>query len=195
MMTTSIDSAMGSAKEALGSARFAAKEAAEGVKDTADEAGKTMKRFVGFLRHIDAEDVLGLVGLRRRRSGLATIALVGGGVLVGAGITLLIAPASGREARRQLRKLFREFGGRAQEEVREVKEEAKRVAGEVKEKAGEVAGEVKEKVGQAQEKIGEMAGQATQGREGEAGGEGAQAEEGVDERKGRRRHNQNVQVS
>lgn len=191
-MTTSIDNAMGTAKEALGSARYAAKEAADGaaeaVKDTAGEAGKTMKKVMSFLRHIEAEDFLGLVGLRRRRTSFATVALVGGGVVLGAGIMLLLAPASGRDARRQLQKLFQDLSGRAKEEVREVKDEAKRVAGEVKEKAGEVAGEVKEKVG-------EIAGQATQGREGEAGGEGAQTDEGGEERKGRRRHNQNVQVS
>lgn len=180
-MTTAIDNAMGTAKEALGSAKNVAGDAAEAVKDTADDAAKNVKRVVSFLRHIDVDDVIGLVGLRRKRSPLAAIALVGGGILVGAGIAMLMAPVSGRDARRQMRKLLEGFSGRAMDEATEVKEKAARVAGDVKEKAGEVAGDVKEKVG-------EVVGQA---REAVEGSEGAQAEEGG---KARRR-NHNAQVS
>jgi len=188
-MTTAIDNAMGTAKEALGSAKNVAEDAAVAVKDTvrdtADDASKNVKKIVGFLRHIDLDDIVGLVGLRRKRSPLAAIALVGGGILVGAGIAMLMAPASGKDARRQIRKYFEGLGGRAMDEANEVKDKAARVAGEVKEKAGDVVGEVKDKVGDV----------VTQAREGVEGTEGAQAEEGADDRKGGRRRHQNAQAS
>jgi len=191
-MTTAIDNAMGTAKEALGSAKNVAEGAAYAVKgtviDTADDASKNVKKVVSFLRHIDLDDIVGLVGLRRKRSPLAAIALVGGGILVGAGIAMLMSPVSGKDTRKQIRMFFEGLSGRAMDEVTEVKEKAAKVAGDVKEKASEVATDVKEKVGQAQEKVGEV---VTQAREGAEGTEGAQADEG----KGRRRHNQNAQVS
>lgn len=191
-MTTAIDNAMGTAKEALGSAKNVAGDAAGAVKDTADDAAKNVKKVVSFLRHIDLDDIVGLVGLRRQRSPLAAIALVGGGVLVGAGLALLLAPASGQQVRKQIRKMIQDLSGRAMDEADEVKEKATKVAGGVKEMASEVAGDVKEKVGQAQEKVGEVVGQA---REAVEGTEGAQADEGATEdRKGRRRNHQ-AQVS
>lgn len=185
-MTTAIDNAMGTAKEALGSAKHVADDAADAVKDTAGEASKNFFKAISFLRHIDVDDVVGLVGLRRKRSSLETIALVGGGVLLGAGIAMLIAPVSGRKARTMIRGFFQDAGNRAKDEALEVQEKAGELTGKVKEKASEVAGEVKEKVGEAKEKVGELVGQAAEGAE------GAQAEEGG---KGRRRGNQNVQVS
>lgn len=202
-MTTAIDTAMGTAKEAFGNAtnvaKGAAEDAASAVKDTADDAAKTAKKLVSFLTHLDMDDVLGLVGLRRKRSPLVAIALIGGGVLVGAGITLLLAPASGREAREQLRKLFGNLGTKAMEEAKEVKgiaEDVKhdvqaragQIASDVKGRAGDVVGDVKEKVYEAKERVGEIVSQVAEG-------ETAQSEDTAgDERKARRRHN-NAQVS
>ena len=190
-MTTAIDTAMGSAKEAICSASYAAKgaadDAAEAVKGTADDASRRAKKLVSFLTHLDMDDVLGLVGLRRRRSPFVAMALVGGGILVGAGITLLLAPESGRDARKQIRKLFETFTMKAKEEAQEVKDKAQDVKDDVKSKAGKIADDVKDKVQEAKDKVGEIVGQA-----GES--EVAQAEDTGDERKARRR-NHNAQVS
>jgi gas vesicle protein len=53
-----------------------------------------------------AEEVLRTLGLQRARSGggelLGGIAVFGAGMLVGAGLALLFAPASGSETREQL---------------------------------------------------------------------------------------------
>jgi len=52
---------------------------------------------------IELEDVLGVLGLARRRSYfLEGLALVGAGAAVGAGVALLLAPASGSETRKRL---------------------------------------------------------------------------------------------
>lgn len=52
---------------------------------------------------IELEDVLGVMGLARRRSYLMQdLALLGVGAAVGAGVALLLAPSSGSETRRRL---------------------------------------------------------------------------------------------
>lgn len=49
-------------------------------------------------------DALGWVGLERRRARtIERIALIGAGTLIGAGIAILFAPASGRETRQKLK--------------------------------------------------------------------------------------------
>lgn len=52
---------------------------------------------------VELEDVLGVMGLARRRSYfMQDLALVGVGAAVGAGVALLFAPASGSETRKRL---------------------------------------------------------------------------------------------
>jgi YtxH-like protein len=52
---------------------------------------------------IELDDVLGVMGLARRRSYLGqSLALLGVGIAVGAGTALLLAPASGSETRKRL---------------------------------------------------------------------------------------------
>ena len=55
------------------------------------------------ISHLEADDVLGLVGLARRRNHwLENVALIGIGALAGAGAALLFAPASGTETRERM---------------------------------------------------------------------------------------------
>jgi YtxH-like protein len=52
---------------------------------------------------LELDDVLGVLGLARRRSHLGqSLALLGVGAAVGAGVALLLAPASGSETRKRL---------------------------------------------------------------------------------------------
>ena len=59
------------------------------------------------LRDLDRDDLLNLIGLQTRRSAadwiLPTLGIFGVGVLVGAGIGLLLAPKPGHELREELR--------------------------------------------------------------------------------------------
>jgi hypothetical protein len=74
---------------------------------------------------VELEDVLGLVGLTRRRSYLLeNIALIGTGALIGAGAALLFAPASGHETRQRLSKEVDKLGEKAADAIREVREGA-----------------------------------------------------------------------
>ena len=63
------------------------------------------------LRNLDRDDVLEMIGLQRKSSTAAwlagTLGTFGIGILVGAGIGLLMAPKSGRELRENLRDRFR----------------------------------------------------------------------------------------
>jgi YtxH-like protein len=60
-------------------------------------------RAVQTVSHITADDVLGVVGLaRRRNTAVGNIALLGLGALIGAGTALLLAPTDGQEARKRV---------------------------------------------------------------------------------------------
>jgi gas vesicle protein len=63
------------------------------------------------LRNLDKDDILEMMGLQSRTSTAAwlagTLGTFGVGLLVGAGIGLLLAPKPGRELREDLRDRFR----------------------------------------------------------------------------------------
>ena len=60
-------------------------------------------RLAQGISHLEADDVLRLIGLSRRRSHfIENVALVGAGALAGAAIALLLAPASGTETRERM---------------------------------------------------------------------------------------------
>jgi hypothetical protein len=63
------------------------------------------------LRDMDKDDFLGLVGLQTKRSFtselLGTMGTFGIGLLVGAGIALMLAPKPGRELRQDIRAKLR----------------------------------------------------------------------------------------
>ena len=70
------------------------------------------------IRNMDKDDVLGMLGLEARRSQssrlMTTLGTFGIGLLVGAGVALLLAPTAGSALRRDLRaKLRREGKGDA----------------------------------------------------------------------------------
>ena len=64
------------------------------------------EQAVNVARRFQADDLLGVIGLQRRRSAtqviLPAIGLVTLGAAVGAGVALLIAPSSGAELRQRL---------------------------------------------------------------------------------------------
>jgi len=88
---------------------------------TAIAASKIARSVSG----IELEDVLGTVGLSRRRSHfLENLGLVAAGAIVGAGAAILFAPSSGRETRRLLSDEASRLGHAAMDAVKEQKEEA-----------------------------------------------------------------------
>jgi hypothetical protein len=82
-------------------------------------------RFAQSISQLEADDVLRLVGLARRRNYLLeNLALVGLGAVVGAGTALLLAPASGSETRERMASEF----GRMKEATVDALRDAKRQA-------------------------------------------------------------------
>ena len=90
---------------------------------TAIAASKIAKTISG----IELEDVLGSVGLSRRRSHfLENLGLVAAGAVIGAGAAILFAPSSGSETRKRIGEGATKLGTAAAEAVREQKDEALR---------------------------------------------------------------------
>jgi hypothetical protein len=72
------------------------------------------------------DDVLGSVGLAPRRSHFfENVLLVGAGAVLGAGVALLLAPASGPQTRARIGKEFSKLSDAATEAVRETRESAR----------------------------------------------------------------------
>jgi hypothetical protein len=87
-------------------------------------------KLVKSVSSIEMDDVLGTVGLARRRSGgsdfLMGLGLVAAGAVVGAGTALLLAPSTGSETRRRLSDQASKLGNAALDAAREHKDEAMR---------------------------------------------------------------------
>jgi len=81
-------------------------------------------RVARAISNIEFEDVLGTVGLARRRNyALENVALVGLGAIIGAGAALLLAPMSGRETRQKLGEEASRLGEVAKTTIRERKDD------------------------------------------------------------------------
>jgi hypothetical protein len=93
---------------------------------TAIAASRIAKTVSG----IELEDVLGTVGLSRRRSHfLENLGLIAAGAVVGAAI--LFAPSSGSETRKRIGEEASKLSSAAMDAVREQKEEALRSLSQV----------------------------------------------------------------
>lgn len=88
-----------------------------------------LKDKMSSVRSGSAEEILAMLGLERRRSSIEMLvsagALVAGGMIVGAGLGLLLAPKPGRALRRQLKDkasdLVERIGDKAEEATHELR--------------------------------------------------------------------------
>jgi hypothetical protein len=84
------------------------------------------------VRAVELNDVLGIMGLARRRSYFVqNLALVGVGAAVGAGVALLFAPASGSETRKRLSQGVEKLGEQAAEKLEQAQDEVSNLSGRV----------------------------------------------------------------
>jgi hypothetical protein len=84
------------------------------------------------VRAVELNDVLGVLGLARRRSYLAqNLALLGVGAAVGAGVALLLAPASGSETRKRLTEGVEKLSEQAAEKLQQAQDEVSNLSGRV----------------------------------------------------------------
>jgi len=88
------------------------------------------------ISHLEADDVLGLMGLARRRNYLLeNIALVGLGALAGAGAALLFAPATGTETRERMAYEFGKVKDKTVDALRDAKRQAPAMLQQMKDTA------------------------------------------------------------
>jgi hypothetical protein len=94
-------------------------------------------RLAQSLSHLEANDVLRVVGLARRRSYfIENLALVGLGALAGAGAALLLfAPASGTETRERVASELGRVKEATVDALRDVKRQAPAMLQQIKETA------------------------------------------------------------
>jgi hypothetical protein len=90
----------------------------------------TVKDRLNTVRGLSTDDILSALGLQRRRTALDVVIPTAGlfvaGLVVGAGVALLIAPKSGRETRRELRGRATDISNRF---GRAIREETERLSG------------------------------------------------------------------
>lgn len=86
-------------------------------------------KLVKAISRMDADRMIGRVGLARRRSHFwDNAALLGLGALAGAGVALLLAPTSGKETRQRIGGEVDRLAGIANEKLRGLKEQAPSLA-------------------------------------------------------------------
>lgn len=149
-MSTTISDAMGTAKEVLGSAKGGAGHAASSARSTFFDVAKFAIGVATTLRGFGVDDALGFVGLARKRSALSSIGILGAGIVVGAGVGVLLAPMSGRSLRRMLLKGLDDVRNDAGEKLNKVGEEVKEIERKVESKVDDAAELVKSKVDAAE---------------------------------------------
>ena len=101
-MTNRLNNAVGTAKGVVESAASGAGVAATTAKTTVLDVAKAIVGVAATVGALGFDDVLGWVGLSRKRSPLTAIGLFGAGVAVGAGAALLLSPTSGEALRREI---------------------------------------------------------------------------------------------
>lgn len=111
----------------------------------------SLKSLGSALDFVPVDDVLGYLGLQRRRSAFASVmggvGLVAAGAAVGAGVALLFAPQSGVRTRAMIDRRFRSMKQDARGAVRDAEVAAKDAVHRVEEKARDAVGSVKSAVG------------------------------------------------
>ncbi|WP_437274825.1 YtxH domain-containing protein [Sorangium sp. So ce375] len=101
-MTNRLNNAVGTAKGVVESAASGAGVAATTAKTTVFDVAKAIVGVAATVGALGFDDVLGWVGLSRKRSPLTALGLIGAGVVVGAGAALLLSPTSGEALRREI---------------------------------------------------------------------------------------------
>lgn len=89
-------------------------------------AAVATSKLVRTISDVELSDVLGAVGLQRRRNhALENIGLIAIGAIAGAGAALLFAPAPGRETRQKVSRELNRLGTAAGEVASEVAAEVR----------------------------------------------------------------------
>lgn len=142
-MSTMLNDTLGTAKNAVETARETAKNAVETAKEGTEHAVTSARstvldgvhavtKLVETLRGFGVDDGLALVGLARRTSPIRDLAVFGAGIAVGAGAAMLFAPMSGADTRRAILDQFKGVKRDAKETIERAENEVEELAGKAK---------------------------------------------------------------
>jgi hypothetical protein len=101
-MQSTLNDTMNVARNAIDGARHGTERAVVSTRESLMDAFHVVTGLVGMLRRLDGDDALGWIGLARRRSSLPSLLAFGAGVVVGAGVGVMLAPIPGAELRQQV---------------------------------------------------------------------------------------------
>ncbi|APR85461.1 Hypothetical protein A7982_10810 [Minicystis rosea] len=144
-----MDSAREGAEHAMDSAKVGTEQAVASTRSAFFEGVRTVSSLVSTLKKLDRDDALGWVGLARRRSPLYTVAIFGAGVMIGAGVGMMVAPTSGKKLRRRIGERLRDLAREVEGPLDQVKENVK----DAEEKVEAVADKAGAAVKRAEKKI------------------------------------------
>lgn len=169
-MSTTLNNAMGTAKDAIGSAKEVidtakggAEHVASSARSTFFDVAKLALSVYSTVKAFGGDDALALIGLERRRGMLRELPAFGAGVVVGAGLGFLLAPMSGTDLRRKFLSGVDELKQEAGAQIEKAGNEVKAAEQKIEKKAGEVVEAVKTKVEDAEENVKEALGEGKSG--------------------------------
>lgn len=143
-MSNTLNNTMDAAKDLMDSAKSGTQHAASSARSTLFDGIHALSSIVSMVRDLQVSDALGWVGLQRRRSGLLPFALFGAGIVVGAGVGMLIAPRSGAKTRRAIFDALKGVEEKAEAEAKDLEQKAEKLVGKVENKVMEKAGDAKD---------------------------------------------------
>jgi len=155
-----VDSAKDTAEHALGTAMHAMESAKEGTEHTfmsvmsnVMKGASAVSGLVTMLRSIDRDDGLAWFGLARRNRPFRTLALIGAGVAVGAGLGILFAPMSGAALRRSIMRGEKDLEREAKHTLERAEAGVKEMGHKVEEKAETLVGKAETLAGKAKDTV------------------------------------------
>lgn len=153
-MSNRLNDAVGAAKGVYASAKDGAGVAATSAKATLFDVAKAAAGIVTTIKSLGVDDVLGWVGLSRKRSPLTTIAVFGAGVALGAGMAVLLSPTSGEALRRDLLNRLDGLKQKAEDLLRQTGLGVKQAEHTAQETGNETAESIKGTVGASETSAG-----------------------------------------
>jgi gas vesicle protein len=145
-MSNTLNNTMDAAKDLMDSAKSGTQHAASSARSALFDGIHALSSVVSMVRDLQMSDALGWVGLQRRRSSLLPFALFGAGIVVGAGVGMLIAPRSGQKTRRAIFDALKGVEEKVEAEAKDLEQKAEKVVGKVENKVMEKASDAKETI-------------------------------------------------
>ena len=145
-MSNMLNNTMSTAKDFVDCAKRETQHVASSARSSLVDGIHALSSVVTMMRALQMDDALGWVGLARRRGPVFPLALFGAGMIVGTGVGMLVAPASGVRTRRALFSAFKGFEQKAEAEAKQIEQKAEVLVDKVETKVAQNAGAAKQAI-------------------------------------------------